>query len=75
MGMACLSLPIFSFKLRSLILSSALVNLPGPRLLLFFPRLSASDRGSDLAQRCSLRFWLFATSYLSSRGLSAGGFL
>ncbi len=70
-----LSPPIISFKLKSWILSSALVNLPGACLLLFFPRLSASDRGSGLAQRCRLRFWVSATSYLSSRGLSTAGFI
>ncbi len=55
-------LPKIWFELKSLILSSAVVNVSTSCLLHSFPRQSASDLGFELAQHYSLRSWLSATS-------------
>ena len=49
-------------RLKSLILSRAVANLPGPCLLFSFPRWSASDRGFELGQHCSWKTLPCATN-------------
>jgi len=59
---AVVSLPKIPYRLKSLILPKGIAVVPTLGSLPYVPRCLASELGSEIGQRCILRFWLSATS-------------